>query len=175
MTTFTSHTLELDHKFNPYNKRHSINGHDVALHCHHFTTLYTQLAIDSGKTNLLVDCAERSFYPMLQEYFNSNGISNITTRIENGCQLYSAVGLGSLTILNLGDDTGEAEMTVSHVDKGWIKKWGNSDKPVNYIGCGFIAALASVVLDQPIGTFLVTEVRSIAMGELSSIFNIVRK
>jgi hypothetical protein len=49
MTTFTSHALELDHKFNPHNKRHSINGHDVALHCHHFTTLYTQLAIDSER------------------------------------------------------------------------------------------------------------------------------
>ena len=175
MTNFTNQTLELDHKFNPQSKRHSINGHDVALHCHHFTTLYTQLAIDSNKASLLEDCAERSFYPMLAEYFRSKGVIGVANRIEIGCQLYAAVGLGSLSIRSLGNDTGEAEILISHVDKGWIKKWGKSDKPVNYIGCGFIAALVSSVLEQPIETFFVTEVSSIAMGESTSHFNIVRK
>ena len=33
------------------------------------------------------------------------------------------------------------------VDQGWIKKWGQRDKPVNYIGQGFIAAALNLPSD----------------------------
>ena len=53
MAEFKKITLELDHKFSPKESRHFINGTQSVFHCHHYTALYTQLAMDAGETKLL--------------------------------------------------------------------------------------------------------------------------
>ncbi len=155
--------------------RHFINGFNSVYHCHHYTSLYTQLAIDAGETELLFSSAEHSFYLMLTDYFDKNGIDDLEEREASGCQLFEELGLGTLAMQSLGDYSGRAIMPVSHVDAGWLKKWGTYDKPVNYIGAGFIAALAAAVLELPAGSFQVQEVRSIVKGAPASEFSLIRK
>ena len=66
-------------------------------------------------------------------------------------------------------------MTASHTDSGWIKKWGEYDKPVNYVTAGYIEAMFEVLMDAPDKAFAATEVESIVMGADTSKFRIVRR
>src|ERR1700690_2424099 len=123
MTQFSKTELILDHEFDPLHKRHYLNGQLTVLHCHHFTTLYTQLAIDSRRTALLAEVAEDCFVDVLKGYFKSHSLGNIADRVSIACQYYAAVGLGKLAVTCLGADAGEVVLERSHIDEGWLKKW----------------------------------------------------
>jgi len=175
MTYFKETVLELDHVFDKKSSRHYLNGAVSVFHCHHYTTLYTQLAMDAQKTELLKDVSEESFYHLLVNYYETNGIDLIDERINIACQYYGAVGLGKMEVKFLGDDSGEVVVFSSHVDQGWIKKWGKHDAPVNYITAGYIQAVFSAVLDLPMGVFDAREIESIVMGAKESLFKVVKK
>ena len=175
MAEFKKTKLEIDHKFDQRTNRHYLNGVQSVYHCHHYTSLYTQLAIDAGETELLQKCAEESFFNVLSGYFESSGICNLQDRIEIACQYFSAMGLGVMEVNYLGDDSGEIELPFSLLDEGWKKKWGNFDKPVNYIGAGYMAAMFSAIMDKSVGDFAVLEVQSIVQGKKTSVFKVVKK
>jgi len=165
----------MDHRFDERTTRHYINGQLSVLHCHHYMSLYTQLAIDAGETDLLIKVSEGTFYNVLSEYMDENGIEDAGTMVQMACDYYAAVGLGKMEVHNTGPFSGKVVLTRSHVDDGWIKKWGNYDKPINYVTAGFISALFSVINDLPPGSFRTTEVESMVMGSKASRFNVVRE
>lgn len=167
--------LILEHVFDKKTKRHYLNGHLSVLHCHHYSSLYTQLALDAEETDLLADSSEEAFYEILAEYFDKHNLTSIEDKIDIACQYYAAIGLGKMQVNYLGDDSGKVELLSSHVDRGWIKKWGTYDKPVNYIGAGYITAMFSAVFGEPRGTFKANEVQSVVMGADTSLFNVVRR
>jgi hypothetical protein len=177
MAVFTSTELQLDHEFDPVRCRHFLNGSVAVLHCHHFSTLYSQLADDAeivdGK-RLLASASEESFLPILQAYFEEQGLADTGDRVSIAEQYYAAVGLGSLKVVGIGPNSGTVELSRSHVDEGWIKKWGTREAPVNFITQGYIAALFEAVLGLPAGSFKVTEEQSIVSGAEKSVFRIVR-
>jgi hypothetical protein len=167
--------LVLEHRFDPHTRRQTINGLSSVIHCHHYSTLYTQLALDAKETGLLTEAAEDTFYDMLQCYYQRHALTTLEARIESACQYYSALGLGLMQVHCLGDDSCEVELYTSHVDSGWLQKWGQHDVPVNYIGAGYIAALCAATLDLPAHSFRVKEVRSLVMGAPSSLFQAVKE
>jgi len=175
MAVFKNNELILEHSFDRSTKRHYLNGQVSVLHCHHYSTLYTQLALDAQKTALLAESAEEAFYEYLAEYFDKHNLAAIATKIDIACQLYAAIGLGKMRVNYLGDDSGEVELLSSHVDSGWIKKWSTYDAPVNYIGAGYITAMFSAVLAEQRNAFQANETQSIVMGAETSIFNVVRR
>jgi hypothetical protein len=63
----------------------------------------------------------------------------------------------------------------SHVDQGWLKKWGRTNSNINYFTCGYIAAMYAVAQKSPPGSFVVDEVESIVSGSNNSRFNVARK
>jgi hypothetical protein len=168
--------VKCEHYFDRKANRHYINGIVSVLHCHHYSSLYTQLAIDSGETELLKSSARDVFREVLGNYFESNPqINTLSAKLDIGCQYFGLMGLGALKVRFLGDNSGEVEMPVSHTDSGWIKKWGLYDKPVNYIGGGFIEALFETVLNASSNTFEAVETQSIVMGAKTSQFKVVRR
>jgi len=173
MAEFKKITLDLNHNFDSKNNRHFINGNNVVFHCHHYTTLFTQLAIDANETEILKSSAEESFFKLLNNYFIENKISCIESKIEIACQYYSAIGLGNIEIKSAGEYSGEVISNNSHVDNGWIKKWGNFSKPVNYIGCGYISALFATIFNKPIGSYSTVEINSIVKGDSFSKFIVI--
>lgn len=176
MPTVVKNTVKYNHHFDRSTKRHFINGIQSVFHCHHYTSLYTQLAIDAGETELLRECARESFRNVLDTYFEKNpDIESIQDKIDIGCQYYSLVGLGEMKVDFLGNYSGKVEVTSSHTDDGWMKKWGTYDKPVNYITAGFIEALYESVLELPQGSFEATEKQSIVMGAENSVFDVTRR
>ncbi len=178
MAIFSKVELKLDHQFDPQSCRHTLNGQNIALHCHHFATLYTQLADDCAMFDakkLLAESTEDAFYPMLKQYFDDNQMTCIAKRIQIAEQMYAAVGLGQMKVIGAGPDSGLVELIHSHVDSGWIRKWGNRDQPVNFITCGYIAGAFSAVFGRSRRAYDVIETLSIVSGSPISRFKIIAR
>lgn len=175
MATAGENKLTLTHRFDRSTKRHYLNDHCVVLHCHHFASLSTQLAMDADETGELFDSSEETFYEVLVDYFKTNNISSQESRADLACQYFAMVGLGTIKIKSMTEDGGEVELPTSHVDSGWIKKWGSYGQPINFIGAGFLAAMFSAAMDKPVHTYQVDEKQSIVMGAETSIFNVATR
>ena len=168
--------LVINRDFNTKSCRHSINGQVQVLHCHHYATLYTQLADDCGMLDgkkLLAESTEDTFYGILAGYYNEHQITDIRERIAIGEQYYSLSGLGQMRVVCVGPESAEVELPHSHVDEGWISKWGSRDKAVNFITSGYIAGFLSAVFDKNPRAYTVTETQSIVTGADSSRFEAV--
>ncbi|HCU34234.1 MAG TPA: hypothetical protein DGT21_01960 [Armatimonadetes bacterium] len=163
----------LDEVFDSKDCRHYLNGKLNVLHCHHYATLYTQLADDCTMLDakqMLAECAEDAFYAVLSSYYEAHGLTSIADRVAIAEEYYAVVGLGKMKVEFLGSEGGAVELVHSHVDEGWIKKWGKRDEPVNFIGSGYIAALFAAVLGKPTRSFDVREIASIVSGANKSEF-----
>jgi len=174
MAVLKKTTLELDHKFDKKSNRHYLNGYVTVFHCHHYSCLYTQLAMDARETELLMKVSEETFYRVLIDYLCNHNIKTIGEKIDICCQYYSALGLGNIEVTYLGEYSGEVICSSSHIDSGWMKKWGTYDRPVNYITAGYISALFAAVTEHPVGTYRTSEVESIVMGAEKSVFKVVK-
>jgi hypothetical protein len=166
-----------DHKFDRDTCRHSSDGIDTVLHCHHYASLYCQLADDADQFNgreLLKRSAEMSFWEVLSKYFDERVVVDLVDRVAIAEEYWSISGFGTLKFDHVGELSAAAHMDHSHVDQGWIKKWGQRDKPVNFIGQGYVAAALAAVYGLPVGSYTVYETQSIVSGADSSRFSLVR-
>jgi hypothetical protein len=176
MAKYKKTELVLNKVFDARSCRHKMGDNTVVLHCHHFATLYTQLAMDCSLLDakkLLVECSEDTWADFLNEYYSTQGISRVEERIALAEQLYAATGMGMMRVLCAGPESGEVTLEHSHVDEGWLKKWGKHDTPVNYIGAGFIAALFAAVFNRPARSYDVIETQAIVCGASCSNFTVV--
>ncbi len=178
MAVLAKDELKIDHFYDRLTCRQYLNGVLSVLHCHHYSTLYTQLAEDvefiDAKT-MLAECAEDSFFDMLEKYFKDNNVKDVLKKITFAEQYFAAVGMGKMKVNFIGPESGEVELTHSHVDEGWKKKWGEHTKPVNHIARGYIAAMFSLFNDQGTRQYTVVEAKSIVMGHQKSLFNVVKR
>ncbi len=152
-----------------------VNKETSVLHCHHYATLFTKLAFDLekiGGTTLLREAAEESMYVVLQKYFVSKDVYDRNEKIAVAEQYCGLCGLGQLELNVYGSGGGSAKMRHSHVDEGWIKKWQEHKKPVNFIGQGYILAAFAIINDESIGSYEITETKSIVKGDSYSEFTI---
>ena len=176
MTIEKTTEFEIDHRFDPVKNRHFLNGVCSVLHCHHYATLYTQLAMDATDfegVRHLVETSEDVFYEVLGQYFEEKNVTSLDEKIEIAQQYWQAVGMGLLNFTGVGKYEVMAEMEYSHVDEGWLKKWGGSDKPVNLFTVGFVAAVAALVNGKPPRSFNTRETKSLACGDEKSEFKAV--
>jgi len=178
MSSPTLTEIQQEHAFDLESCRHTLNGTTSVLHCHHYATLYSQLADDCGMLDggkLLAECAEDTFYQELSSYFRKHEVFDLSDRIGLAENLYSACGLGKMKTTCAGSDSGEVELEHSHVDEGWIKKWGQRTRPVNFITQGFIAGMFDAVFGRATRSYCVSEVASIVSGSERSRFTVVLK
>lgn len=166
-------TVELEHEFDGERCRHYLNGQLSVLQCHHYASLYTQLAMDAefidAKT-ILAQSAEDSFFALLSDYYQAHPGLPLDEKLEVGCRYYATIGLGQMKVPSAGETSVEVVLEHSHVDEGWIKKWGKHDKAVNLITCGYIAALFAAVYGKAVRGYAVSEVESIVTGAEKSRF-----
>jgi hypothetical protein len=178
MPTETNAAFEIDHKFDAARKRHYLNGDCTVLHCHHYATLYTQLAMDATDfdgVRCLMETSEDVFFDVLSRYYTQKKIESIEDKIAVAQQYWQASGMGLLKFTGVGKYEVMAEMEYSHIDEGWLKKWGAADKPVNLITAGFVAACAALVNGKPPRTFEAKETKSLARGDEISAFKAIHK
>ena len=170
--------LVVEHRFDPKACRHTLNGSAAVFHCHHFTTLYSQLADDCALIDakkLMAEVAEDTFYEILKNYYAEYGVSKLEDRIAIAEEYYAYVGMGQMKVISAGADSGEVDLLHSHVDEGWIKKWGKRAQPVNFFTQGYISALFAAAMDRAPRSFSVTETESIVSGAKKSSFQVVSK
>jgi hypothetical protein len=169
--------LTINHRFDPRSCRHEMSGAAYVLHCHHYTSLYCQLADDAemfdGKA-LLRKAAALAFYDELVRIFDEHCADALDDKAALAEQYWKFTGMGIVALEAVGPMGGAARMPRSHVDDGWIKKWGKRDEPVNFIGQGFLAAAFAAIYELPVASFAVEETESIVAGAEASRFKIVR-
>jgi hypothetical protein len=160
----------------PSTYRHYLNGIPVVLHCHHYLTLYTRAAeqfSEIGGPGILAESMEDAVRPLLDNLFGKEPSASPQDRFQTGTELYSFMGLGSMKIEGNAEG-GQVTLLASHLDQGWIKKWGKNDKPVNYVTGGYLAALFAAVFAENPRSFAVTEMEAVVTGAPQSVF-IVKK
>lgn len=166
----------IDHRFDPVTNRHYLNGVCTVLHCHHYATLYSQLAddaVDFEGVRLMREAAEDTFYDVLKNYYAEHCIDSVADKISIAEQYWQAVGMGLIRFTGIGKYAALAVMEYSHIDEGWLKKWGGHTRPVNFFTSGFVAAVAALVNDKPARSFDVRENKSLACGDAVSEFKAV--
>jgi hypothetical protein len=168
----------VEHQYDPKSSRHFINKKLSVLHCHHYIALYTQLAEDAEQfqgIKHLKDAVEETFYPILKNYFVNYNVDKLEERVKIAEELWRTSGMGLLQFIHIGDFSASAEMTHSHIDEGWIKKWNKREKPVNFITQAYLAASLAAINNEQMKSYEALELQSIVSGAEKSIFNIVRK
>jgi hypothetical protein len=158
--------IQVDFTFDSNTYRHFMNGHASVLHCHHYITLTTKLAedmADIGGPHLLRESVEDSIRPLLDDYFAKHNVTVVGDRLRVGEEYYAIMGMGRLAVTG-NEKAGEARLIRSHVDEGWIKKWGKHSKPINHFTCGYVAALFAAAFGRPPRSFTVTETASLVVG-----------
>ena len=176
MTVEKMTEFEIDHKFDPITNRHYMNGFCTVLHCHHYATLYTQLADDAEEfkgVQLIKEAAEDTFHEVLEDYYQKHEIEDIEDKVTIAEQYWQAVGMGLIRFTAIGKYACTAVMEYSHIDDGWLKKWGSRDKPVNFFTCGFVAAVAALANEKPVRSFKVKEPKGLVCGDEVSAFKAV--
>jgi hypothetical protein len=175
MAEYVREEILIEHSFDRKRCRHEIGGMTAVLHCHHFATLISRLANDCKLVDakrILADCAEDAFHAALSNYFKRHGVSGIERRASLAEQYFSTVGLGMMRVKYAGYCSGEVIMEHSHVDEGWLKKWGEANSPVNHIGRGYVTAAFSAIFDRGRRIYFATERRSIARGASQSVIRV---
>jgi predicted hydrocarbon binding protein len=171
-------SFQVVHKFDPIKKRHYLNDWNSVLHCHHYSTLYTQLAIDAeelGGVANLVKAGEKVFGGLLKDYYEKSGVDSVEDRVEVAKQYWKNVGMGLIDITVTGESSGLAQMDYSHLDEGWLKKWGGTNRPVNFFTQGFLAGACAAIFNKPLGSYFVEETKSLVKGDDVSEFAISLK
>lgn len=160
-------SLRLDYSHDDETHRNFLNGQQVVMHSHHYLALLTKMVEDldsMNATEILRDSVEDTMRAVFEEYIEKNGITSAQDRCNVGREYYSAFGLGKMVIT--GDENGgEVRLVRSHVDEGWVKKWGAHSKPINHFTCGYVAAMFAAAFKKPSKSYLVTEASSIAAGD----------
>jgi hypothetical protein len=163
-----------DQQFDQKRMRHYLNGKVSVMHCHHYATLFTQLALDAddfGGTDIMVEASCESFWPVLRDYYKKNKIEEVSDRIAIAEQYCSFVGLGQVSF-EFSDGSGTATMKHSHVEEGWLKKWGQRNEPVNFMGIGYVKAAWAAIFGKDPSSVSVEETQSIVCGASATRFNI---
>lgn len=159
--------LRLDFTMDAETNRQYLNGHPVVMHSHHYLALITKMAGELGDidgTGILRDVVEETMRAVFDDYIRKNGLTSAQDKCNVGREYFSVFGLGKMVIT--GDEQGgEVRLVRSHLDEGWIMKWGNTDKPVNHFTCGYVAAMFGAAFDKPLKSYTVTEAASIAAGD----------
>lgn len=165
--------FKIDKRFDEEKKRHYVNDFLIVLHCHHYATLFTQLALDArdlvNGTEILFKTTESVFSEVLEEYFKKNSITDEKEKISIAIDMFSKIGMGKIEKAEINDKGGEIVMSFAYVDEGWLKKWGKYPEPVNYIGQGYIAGMLSAIYGKPAGSYKVSEEKSRVKGDEKSV------
>ncbi len=164
--------LKLDFDLDNETYRHSLNGQAVVMHSHHYLALITQLAENLGDINgtqILSDVVEETMLPIFSDYIQKNGLTSPLDKCNVGREYYSVFGLGKMVITG-SESGGEVRLVKSHIDEGWVMKWGPADKPINHFTCGYIAAVFAAAFNKPAKSYSVAEEASMAAGDAEGKF-----
>jgi predicted hydrocarbon binding protein len=169
--------LNVEFSFDEKTYRHYMNGTLTVMHCHHYMSLLTKLAEDLdelGGTTILSESVEDSIRPMLDGYAQKQNLATPEEKLKAGAEYYSVMGMGLMEISG-GEQDGTATLYRSHVDQGWLKKWGKLGKPINHWSRGYVAAVFASAFGKPPRSYEVEEVASIVKGDKESQFRITLK
>jgi hypothetical protein len=171
-------TTEFNQRFDRRRMFQYVNDEPSVMHCHHYATLFSKLAIerkDLDGPKLLSESMEDAFYLVLKKYYIAKEIKEKSGMLKVAEEYFRLTGMGDISFSNVTQEGGKASMNHSHIDEGWIKKWGRTDFVVNYMTHGYLAAAFSLINDELIRSYHIEETASIVKGYSKSEFTITLK
>ncbi len=170
-----SEDCNFEQRFDDITKLQYLNNEPSVMHCHHYTSLFIKAALKMekfGGVGFLKESMEDSYYLVLKKYFITENITKIDDKKRIAEEYFRLSGMGKLELVIDSEIGGDAKMIHSHVDEGWIEKYGISDRPLNFIGQGYLAAVFAVIFNKKIRAYNVVENKSIVCGDKVSEFKI---
>jgi hypothetical protein len=79
---------------------------------------------------------EEAFYLVLKKILHHSFDRNDEDKIAVAEKYYSSVGMGPDCHTSFSDKGGEAILARSHVEEGWMKKFGKSSEAVDFLRRG---------------------------------------
>ena len=159
--------LKTEFTFNDKTYRHFINGFEAVMHCHHYMALTTMIAKkfdEYGGSRILAESAEDAVRPMFDSYAEKNSLPPGDERLKMAAEFYEVMGMGQMEAQG-SPEGGQVMLTRSHVDQGWLTKFGPADSPLNYWTSGYISAMFGCAFEQSARGYDVVETSSIVQGE----------
>jgi hypothetical protein len=168
-----SRECPFEQSFDPIRKLQYINSDPSVMHCHHYSAIFTKLALelkDSGGTKYLTEAMEEASYIALRKVFITEALESTAERRSFVEQYYRLTGLGDLSIRDCSAAGGSITLRRSHMDEGWVKKYGKSSTPVNFVTVGFLAGAFAAIFNKHLRHFQVEETASMATGKTTGEF-----
>jgi len=165
-------SLKLEYSLENETYRNFLNGHPVVMHSHHYLALITKMVEemgDIGGPQILTDVVEETMLVIFNDYIQKYSLTSPMDKCNVGREYYSAFGLGKMIVTG-SEKGGEVRLVHSHIDEGWVQKWGPHNKPINHFSCGYIAAVFEAAFNKPAKSYSVTETASMAVGETEGKF-----
>jgi hypothetical protein len=162
-----------DQSFDPNRKLQYINSDPSVMHCHHYSAIFTKLALelqDSGGARYLTEAMEEASYIALRKVFITEGVQSAAERRAFVEQYYRLTGLGDFSIRECTANGGSITLRRSHIDEGWVKKYGQSPVPVNFVTAGFLAGAFAAIHDEHLRHYQAEETASMASGKAAGEF-----
>lgn len=167
--------LQFNQRFDNTTKLMYVNNIPSVMHCHHYTTNFIDLALqfeEMGAVEKMINAAEDSFFLLFKKYFITEKIESKEDKKQICEEMYAALGLGAMKIKHFSEKEGSAELHHSHIDEGWLKKFGKIDRPINFITLGFLKAVFNTIFSKTIRAYKVIEEESLVLGAEKSRFSI---
>ncbi len=169
--------LDVQVSFDQKTFQRYLNGFKAVGHAHHYLALLIQMAEkykEYGGIQIMVESTEDALRPVFDDYVQKHDVGEGADRLKMAAEFYDLMGMGQMQFS--GDAAGgEVVLTRSHVDEGWIRKYGPADRPLNYWSCGYIAAMFGCAFNRAPRSYDVEETAGIVMGNKVSRFAVKRK
>lgn len=151
-----------------------IEGVPHVFHCHHYN-VYLQKTLEDAK---IVDgkgiqknaAQEVAFEQFSKAFSERDDLKDTAERLKFAEQLFKMLGFGTIDFSEI--ESGKVTCPVSHYAKGWMSKWGNRSRPVDYFVAGWLGGLLSAVYEKPRFHYEVTETQCQAVDGDVCIFKV---
>lgn len=153
-------------------------GQAMVFHCHHYNVFLQRTIEDpsyiDGKT-LLINASEEVVFTQMRDYL-AQAKKPVEARkaLEVASQIFRDCGLGVIQFDRADRDGGVVVAPTSHYAVGWRAKFGLRSTPACLFVCGFIAGAMEAAYSLDIGSYAVTEVRCVAVGDDEDRFQVKR-
>ncbi|MDZ7262269.1 MAG: 4-vinyl reductase [candidate division KSB1 bacterium] len=166
--------------FIPERSRLELGKVEVSFHCDKFNTRILKnfedvLGVEKGG-DLLQKTAERTTYEALKKFLDSESVQSKFEALSHQdkaatlLEIFKIPAYGAIEIVTLAPEKSTFISKSSYLAEGWLenkRKWNWEDRqhPACHDIRGHLGAVLSIVYNQPIGTYTITETKCRAKGD----------
>lgn len=163
-----------DYPFDTERNCHFVANEAMVFHCHHYVISLQNKILNADYVDsrpFLIGAAAHALHHQLSNLCDGLASDHRLRTIETA---YKTFGFGLVDLSGLKGEGGVVIAAKSVISKMWRRKFGNSDTPVDFYTCGFLAAAYSVHSRVPLDQVQVEQTSCMALGDEVNTFEVKR-